>query len=129
MAKVRAWLQFLKWLLVPSLVGVDQFEADPSTERHRIRQFWSENPNLAFESSADRGSLQFFQEIDTARHATHWPLYELVPFDDTQGRRVLEIGCGLGTDAVEFARCGARYVGLDLTEPAVRLTRHKLRAY
>jgi SAM-dependent methyltransferase len=67
--------------------------------------------------------------VDASRHATHWPLYELVPFSGTNGLRVLEIGCGLGTDAAMFARSGAAYVGLDLTEPAARLTKQKLRTY
>jgi SAM-dependent methyltransferase len=52
-----------------------------------------------------------------------------VPFGETKGLRVLEIGCGLGTDAAEFARSGAEYVGLDVTQPAASLTSQKLRAY
>jgi ubiquinone/menaquinone biosynthesis C-methylase UbiE len=43
--------------------------------------------------------------------------------------QVLEVGCGLGTDAVEFARSGADYTGIDLTQPAVQLTKQKLEAY
>jgi ubiquinone/menaquinone biosynthesis C-methylase UbiE len=124
-----AWLNFVRWMFVPSLDGVEEFEADPSTERRRIRQFWSENPNLSRESNAQRGSERFFQEVDASRHSTHWPLYELVPFAETRGLRVLEIGCGLGTDAAQFARSGAEYVGLDVTQPAARLTSAKLRAY
>jgi SAM-dependent methyltransferase len=122
-------LAFLRWLLVPSLEGVELFDADPATERHRIRQFWSQNPNLISHSQAERGSLRFFREIDQAREATHWPLYELVPFDQSKGQRVLEVGCGLGTDGATFARHGADYVGIDLTQPAARLTHQKLRAY
>jgi SAM-dependent methyltransferase len=114
---------------VPSLAGVEEFEADPSTERRRIRKFWSHNPNLASHSSAEPGSVPFFEEVDASRHATHWPLYDLVPFAQTSGLRVLEVGCGLGTDAAQFARCGSRYIGLDVTEPAARLTLEKLHAY
>ncbi len=37
--------------------------------------------------------------------------------------RVLEIGCGLGTDGVQFAQAGADYTGVDLTEAAIDLAR------
>ena len=39
--------------------------------------------------------------------------------------RVLEIGCGLGTDGARFARAGAQYTGVDLTEAAVALARRR----
>jgi SAM-dependent methyltransferase len=38
---------------------------------------------------------------------------------------VLEIGCGLGTDGAQFAKAGADYVGIDLTDAAVDLTRRR----
>ncbi|MBV9358223.1 MAG: class I SAM-dependent methyltransferase [Chloroflexi bacterium] len=52
-----------------------------------------------------------------------------MPFEASRGLRVLEVGCGLGSDGARFARHGAAYVGLDLTDPAARLTLQKLRAY
>ncbi|TAK50762.1 MAG: class I SAM-dependent methyltransferase [Gammaproteobacteria bacterium] len=42
-----------------------------------------------------------------------------------QGRHLLEIGCGMGYDALEFLRRGVRVTAIDLTENAVRIaTRH-----
>src|SRR6185503_19479033 len=39
--------------------------------------------------------------------------------------KVLEIGCGLGTDGAQFAEAGADYTGVDLTEAAVDLARKR----
>jgi ubiquinone/menaquinone biosynthesis C-methylase UbiE len=44
-----------------------------------------------------------------------------VPFANYRGRRVLEVGCGAGTDLVRFARHGARVTGVDLAASAIRL--------
>src|SRR5207249_9762909 len=33
------------------------------------------------------------------------------------------IGCGMGTDGAQFARAGADYTGIDLTEAAIDLAR------
>jgi SAM-dependent methyltransferase len=43
--------------------------------------------------------------------------------------RVLEIGCGLGTDGAQFAKAGADYTGVDLTEAAVELARRRFELF
>ena len=44
-------------------------------------------------------------------------------------RTVVEIGCGVGTDGIEFARNGANYVGVDLTPNSVELTRERFEVF
>lgn len=39
-----------------------------------------------------------------------------------QGRHLLEIGCGMGYDSLEFLKRGVRVTAIDLTENAVRYT-------
>ncbi|MEI6837165.1 MAG: class I SAM-dependent methyltransferase [Alcaligenaceae bacterium] len=53
----------------------------------------------------------------------------ILPFADfgrTKGRKVLEIGLGLGADHECFARAGADLHGIDLTPRAVEITRRRL---
>ena len=45
------------------------------------------------------------------------------------GKDVLEIGCGIGTDGIEFARNGANYIGVDLTPKSVELTRERFKVF
>lgn len=59
--------------------------------------------------------------------------YELEPhidgfarFDSAAGRRVLEIGVGMGADFLRWARAGATVTGVDLTDRAVKLTQSRL---
>lgn len=47
-------------------------------------------------------------------------------FEGARGKRLLEIGVGLGTDFVRFVRAGAAATGVDLTEHAVALVRRRL---
>jgi SAM-dependent methyltransferase len=59
--------------------------------------------------------------------------YELEPYIESfadfagcAGKRVLEVGVGLGADHQRFAQAGARLSGIDLTERAVAHTRRRL---
>lgn len=61
--------------------------------------------------------------------------YELEPeilsfadFDGAQGKRVLEIGVGMGADFVRWSRAGAFPTGVDLTERAAELTHRRVQA-
>src|SRR5262245_27196079 len=53
----------------------------------------------------------------------------LMGFQDFRGARLLEVGCGMGTDLLQFARGGARCTGVDLTPRSVEITRHRFKLY
>ncbi len=88
--------------------------------------------------SAEPGSPEFFRLSDARALAAHRPFghpnhpdeppyARLIPWEDVKGRRVLEIGCGLGLHASLFARAGARITTTDLTPTATRLAQRRFR--
>ena len=103
--------------VVPDLKGRDLKE--------RVRAFWQEHPCGTKFADAEVGSRRFFEAVEEHRYRTEWHIPEAAGFDKTRGLRVLEIGCGLGTDGARFARAGALYTGVDLTEAAVGLARRR----
>ena len=50
-------------------------------------------------------------------------------FNNFAGQRLLEVGCGMGTDLLQFARAGARVTGVDLTPRSIEISRHHLALY
>ncbi|HYP49205.1 MAG TPA: class I SAM-dependent methyltransferase, partial [Thermoleophilaceae bacterium] len=85
----------------------------------------SENqPGFRF-SAREPGSREFFEEVAAHRYSLEPAIKEMARFEDWRGRDVLEAGCGIGTDAVEFARAGARYTGIDMTPAAIALARRR----
>jgi SAM-dependent methyltransferase len=93
--------------------------------KERVRAFWQEHPCGTKFTDAEMGSRRFFEAVEEHRYRTEWHIPEAAGFDKTKGLRVLEIGCGLGTDGARFARAGAIYTGVDLTEAAVALARRR----
>lgn len=91
----------------------------------RVHDFWQANPCGAKFAGVEIGSREFFKEIERHRYRTEWHIPLVAEFDKWRGRDVLEVGCGLGTDAVSFARAGAVYTGVDLTEASIELVRRR----
>jgi len=94
-----------------------------SNLKERVRAFWQEHPCGTKFSDAPPGTRLFFERVAAHRYATEWHIPEAADFAGANGKRVLEIGCGLGTDGAQFARAGADYTGVDLTEAAIDLAR------
>ena len=89
-------------------------DRDHKTE---ARATWGACPaGTTFGGGAEPGTREFFDRVVEKRTNYEQPwLTEVVPFASFQGRRVLEVGCGAGYDALTFCRSGADYTGLDLT--------------
>ncbi|MGB8508781.1 MAG: methyltransferase domain-containing protein [Pyrinomonadaceae bacterium] len=93
--------------------------------KDRVRAFWQANPCGTKFTEAETGTRAFFERVEEHRYRSEWHIPEAAGFADARGLRVLEIGCGLGTDGAGFARAGANYTGVDLTEAAIKLARRR----
>ena len=91
-----------------------------------VQAFWEANP-CGSTLSGERDRRQYFAEIERKRYQIAGWIPQVARFASFRGRDVLEIGCGIGTDGLQFARNGARYVGVDLTPTAVELAREQFR--
>jgi ubiquinone/menaquinone biosynthesis C-methylase UbiE len=69
-------------------------------------------------------SLEWFDEIRRSRYQVSDPwMPRTMPFTAFRGKRLLEIGHGIGSDLLTFAESGAEVCGIDITEEHHRLAR------
>lgn len=87
-----------------------------------VRAFWESDP-CGSDTSTAADRLEYYREVERYRYGSAPSILEIGDFERYAGKRVLEIGCGLGTDGARFALAGADYVGVDLTDAAVAMAR------
>jgi len=97
--------------------------------KERVRAFWQAHPCGTKFSEAEIGTREFFERIEAHRYQKEWHIRAAADFAKTRGLKVLEIGCGLGTDGAQFARAGADYTGVDLTDAAIELARKRFELF
>ncbi len=88
-----------------------------------VYDFWNVEACGSHFVRSKRGTPKFYEEYRRYRYTVEWHIPFLVPFADTKGKKVLEIGCGNGADGVMFALAGADYTGVDLANAAIEATR------
>ncbi|MBC7912326.1 MAG: methyltransferase domain-containing protein [Pyrinomonadaceae bacterium] len=97
--------------------------------KERVRAFWQAHPCGTKFSDAPMGSRLFFERVEEHRYSKEWHIPGAADFAGAKGLRVLEIGCGLGTDGAQFALSGADYTGVDLTEAAIELAQKRFELF
>lgn len=100
-----------------------------SNLKERVRAFWQANPCGVKFADAPPGTRKFYELVEAHRYTKEWHIPIAADFKSAGGLKVLEIGCGLGTDGAQFAEAGADYTGVDLTEAAVELARKRFETF
>jgi ubiquinone/menaquinone biosynthesis C-methylase UbiE len=80
---------------------------------------WNANPcgTGDYLAGIEYGSLKFFDEIRRSRYEiTDTWMKRTIDFNMAKGKRLLEIGHGIGTDLLTFCEGGAEVYGIDITE-------------
>ncbi len=97
--------------------------------KERVRAFWQANPCGVKFADAAPGTRHFYELVEAHRYTKEWHIPIAADFAAARGLKVLEIGCGLGTDGAQFAEAGADYTGVDLTDAAVELARKRFELF
>jgi SAM-dependent methyltransferase len=101
-----------------------------AAERTReVRTYWNARIHDLEMTDQPPGSKAFFEELDDYRFDKLAYLPQVIDFDGFKGKRLVEVGCGIGTDLVRFAKGGAHVYGVDLSETAIRLARRNLEVH
>lgn len=113
-------------------------DLDPQSRQRANEAWWTQFPMTYAPDGtvSEPGTREWFLGIDRRfgesayyAHQNGATFGRFLPKEFADGKRVLEVGCGMGSHAALLIAAGAGYTGIDLTQPAVDMTKQRLELF
>ena len=92
-----------------------------------VREYWDRRPCNIRHSGEAVGTRAYFDQVEAKKYHVEPHILDFSSFDKWKGLKVLDIGCGIGTMAASFAKAGALYTGVELSEESLKVARQRFR--
>lgn len=104
-----------------------KYAAKPAIEH--VRRFWNQRPCNIRHSPKPLGSREYFDEVEARKYFVEPHIPGFAQFERWKGKKVFDVGCGIGTAAVSFARAGAELTATDISQRSVEIARQRFEMY
>lgn len=94
-----------------------------------VQRYWNDRPCNIRHSTKPVGSKAYFDEVEARKHFVEPHIPGFAQFEQWQGKKVMEIGCGIGTAMINFARSGAQVTAIDLSDKSLELAKQRVEVY
>jgi ubiquinone/menaquinone biosynthesis C-methylase UbiE len=102
-------------------------------QKEEVREFWDAEPcgtrylasSAVSHEKEDGWSAREFEAHARTRCALEPHIAEFADFRSARGKKVLEIGVGLGADYLEWLKAGALATGVDLSQSSIERARRR----
>ena len=100
-----------------------------NTNEDLIKNYWNTRPCNIRHSNKTFMSKEYFDEIETKKYFVEPHIPTFAEFDKWKGKKVLELGCGIGTDSINFARAGAIRTIIELSDKSLEICKKRFEVY
>jgi len=95
----------------------------------QVKDYWNRRPCNIRHSPKAVGSKEYFDEVEARKYFVERHIPTFAQFERWRDKKVLEIGCGIGTDTINFARSGALVTAVELSEQSLGVARKRAQVY
>lgn len=95
----------------------------------RVQDYWNRRPCNIRHSTAEIGTKEYFDQVEARKYLVEPHIPAFAEFERWKGKKVLEIGCGIGTDTINFARAGAEVTAVDLSVESLKLAKQRAKIF
>jgi ubiquinone/menaquinone biosynthesis C-methylase UbiE len=94
-----------------------------------VQAYWNARPCNIRHSAQPVGTKEYFDEVEKRKYFVEPHIPDFAQFERWKGKKVLEVGCGIGTDTINFARAGARVTAVDLSDESLSLAKQRAKIF
>ena len=91
----NVWIEFAAM----SALNSELFETVPLSD---VQNYWNARPCNIRHSTKTPGTKEYFDEVEQRKYRVEPHIPGFAEFEKWRGKKVLEIGCGIGTDTIQF---------------------------
>jgi 2-polyprenyl-3-methyl-5-hydroxy-6-metoxy-1,4-benzoquinol methylase len=94
-----------------------------------VNKYWNDRPCNIRHSKKEFCSREYFNEVEEKKYFVEPHIPKFAEFNKWQGKRVLEIGGGIGTDSINFARNGAKLTIVEFSEKSLEICKKRFEVF
>jgi ubiquinone/menaquinone biosynthesis C-methylase UbiE len=94
-----------------------------------VKNYWNTRPCNIKHSPEPVGTKAYFDQVRQRKYFVEYHIGDFARFWEWSGKKVLEVGCGIGTDTHSFAEAGANITAVDLSENSLAIAKERMKVY
>jgi len=98
------------------------------TLKKKVRSYWNKYP-CGTKNIGGKVSKKFFDTIDKRRYKLEPFIEHFAEFKKWKGRKILEMGCGNGSDLMQFDKNKAIAYGIDFSKKSIKLAKERIKLF